>query len=216
VEKDFWVCWILRALFTLPEIGAHLTFKGGTSLSKGWKPIARFSEDIDVVIDRAFLGFGGDRSPESAPSNKQRDQRLEDLRAACQRAIREALAPALAQRIGEKVAAGTWQLEDDPADTDAQTLLFKYPAALAAGDYVRPAVKIELGARSDTDPSTMPDIQPYLAEALPGRIEEADFRVRTLAPERTFWEKASLLHEETYRAGGKGPPARLARHYYDL
>lgn len=216
VEKDFWVCWTLRELFALPGIGPHLTFKGGTSLSKGWKLIERFSEDIDVVIDRGFLGFGGERSPESAPSNKQRDQRLEALKAACQRTIRDALAPALSQRVGEKVAARTWRLEDDAGDPDGQTLLFAYPAAVAGRVYIRPVVKIELGARSDTDPSTMPAIRPYIADALPGLMEEAGFQVRTLAPERTFWEKASLLHEETYRAGGKGPPARLARHYYDL
>lgn len=216
VEKDFWVCWTLRELFALPDIGLHLTFKGGTSLSKGWKLIERFSEDIDVVIDRAFLGFGGDVSPESAPSNKERDRRLEDLKRTCQRMIQAALAPALEQRIREKIAAGGWRLESDPDDPDRQTLLFSYPAALAGRSYVRPIVKIELGARSDTDPSVVPAIQPYMAEALPGVIEEPAFRVRTVAPERTFWEKASLLHEEGYRAGGAVPPARFARHYYDL
>ena len=64
VEKDLWICWTLRALCQLPALGPHLTFKGGTSLSKGWTLIQRFSEDIDLVIDREFLGFGGDRSPE--------------------------------------------------------------------------------------------------------------------------------------------------------
>lgn len=63
VEKDFWVCWTLEKLFALPEWGAHLTFKGGTSLSKGWKLIERFSEDIDIVIDRGALGFDGNNSP---------------------------------------------------------------------------------------------------------------------------------------------------------
>jgi hypothetical protein len=216
IEKDFWVSWALRELFALPDIGPHLTFKGGTSLSKGWKLIERFSEDIDVVIDRTFLGFGGDLSPESAPSNKQRDQRLENLKAACQRMIHDALAPAMERRIREKVAAADWQLEEDPGDPDRQTLLFSYPAALAPGGYIRPVVKIELGARSDTDPSVLPTIQPYIAEALPALIEEPAFEVRTLAPERTFWEKVSLLHEESHRAGQKGPPARFARHYYDL
>lgn len=110
------MCWTLRELFALPEIGPHLTFQGGTSLSKGWKLIERFSEDIDVVIDRAFLGFGGDLSPEHARSNKQRDRRLEDLKAACQHTIGNALAPALSRRIGERVAASTWRLEDDPND----------------------------------------------------------------------------------------------------
>lgn len=216
VEKDFWVCWTLHELFSLPEFGQHLTFKGGTSLSKGWKLIERFSEDIDVVIDRIFLGFGGDLSPETAPSNKQRDQRLEDLKAVCQRTIQNSLAPALAKRIREKIAADVWQLENDPGDMDRQTLLFTYPAVAAASGYIRPVVKIELGARSDTDPFAAPEIQPYIAEALPGLLQEARFHVRTLAPERTFWEKASLLHEETYRTGSQGPAARLARHYYDL
>lgn len=217
MEKDFWVCWVLRELFSAQEFGPHLTFKGGTSLSKGWKLIQRFSEDIDVVVDRAFLGFGGELSPEHAPSNKQRERRLEDLRAVCQRHIQDVLTPALTERLRKRLGNESWQLELDSSDPDNQALLFKYPsAAAAAGAYIRPVVKIELGARSDTDPSETPTIQPYLAEALPELFDDAAFQVRTLAPERTFWEKASLLHEETYRPESSGPPARLARHYYDL
>lgn len=94
IEKDFWVCWTLRELFTLPGTGPHLTFKGGTSLSKGWKLIERFSEDIDVVIDREFLGFGGERSPEAATGSNERKRRLDALKAASQKHIRESLAPA--------------------------------------------------------------------------------------------------------------------------
>jgi len=91
VEKDFWVCWTLRELFQLPEWGAHFTFKGGTSLAKGWKLIERFSEDIDVVIERDFLGFGGDRGPEHAPSKKQQRVRLDALKAECQQRIQHSL-----------------------------------------------------------------------------------------------------------------------------
>jgi hypothetical protein len=93
VEKDLWVCWTLRALFRLPASGPHLTFKGGTSLSKGWKLIERFSEDIDIVIDREFLGFGGDDAPERAPSNKQRIKHLEGLMQAAQHHIRDCPRP---------------------------------------------------------------------------------------------------------------------------
>jgi hypothetical protein len=90
VEKDFWACWILRLLFRLSAAGPHLTFKGGTSLSKGWKLIQRFSEDLDVVIDRRFLGFTGEAAPETAPSQKQRAKRLDALRVACQQYVRDA------------------------------------------------------------------------------------------------------------------------------
>ena len=106
VEKDLWVCWTLRALFRLPASGPHLTFKGGTSLSKGWKLIDRFSEDIDIVIDREFLGFGGADAPEDAPSNKQRVKRLEALMLAAQRHIRDVISPALEQENPARRAAG--------------------------------------------------------------------------------------------------------------
>ena len=106
VEKDFWVCWTLRELFTAPGIGDHLTFKGGTSLSKAWKLIQRFSEDIDLIVDKEILGFGGDAAPDKAPSNKQRKARLEGLMDACRVWVQETLQPALASRVqsalGEK------------------------------------------------------------------------------------------------------------------
>jgi hypothetical protein len=216
IEKDFWVCLTLRELFSLTESGPHLTFKGGTSLSKCWALIERFSEDIDVVIDRAFLGFGGGQAPETAPSHKKRDERLDALKVGCQTHIRDVIAPALARRFSEILPADmAWKLVQDPSDKDAQTLLFEYPRMFLSS-YIRPVVKIELGARSDTEPSATPSIRPYLAEALPGELGESAFSVRTLDAKRTFWEKASLLHEETYRTGETGPTARLARHYYDL
>ena len=83
LEKDFWVCWTLRRLFALPGIGEHLIFKGGTSLSKVWKAIARFSEDIDVSLSREWLGFAGAHDPEKACSRKQQRKRLDNLSAAC-------------------------------------------------------------------------------------------------------------------------------------
>lgn len=83
VEKDFWVCWTLRELFTLPGVGEHLTFKGGTSLSKAWKLIERFSEDIDLIVDKEVLGFGGDSARERAPSKKQRRACLDSLMESC-------------------------------------------------------------------------------------------------------------------------------------
>lgn len=217
IEKDFWVCWVLHELFALAEFGSHLTFKGGTSLSKCWKLIERFSEDLDVVIDRDFLGFGGNKSPEAVPSNKQREKRLEDLKSACQVAVRQRLHPVLQKRFHTRIPKGLkWNLAADPDDVDRQTLLFQYPAVFPSGGYLRPVVKIELGARSDTEPSAMPKIQPYIAEAFPDEFKDSVFTLRAVAPERTFWEKAMLLHEETYRIGADAPKLHMARHYYDL
>jgi hypothetical protein len=220
IEKDFWVCWTLWKLFSLPEWGSQLVFKGGTSLSKCWGLIERFSEDIDIVINRDFLGFGGDKSPEKEPSKKKRRKRLEGLKEACRSRIHAELKPMLEQCFLDAMPADKkWSLniatlEEDP---DEQTLLFEYPGTLSGSSpYLHPRVKIELGARSDTWPNESPLIKAYLADAFPAILAFDKFPVRTVAPERTFWEKAMLLHEETFRPVSKHKKARLARHYYDL
>lgn len=211
VEKDFWVCWMLRELFTLPGFLHHLTFKGGTSLSKGWKLIERFSEDIDVVIDRESLGF---------PGEKLSRNQLEKLKEASSKRVVNDLLPALRKRLTQRLPSGAkWTLEMAGVEEDSslQTLLFEYPTEFAnSADYVRPVVKLELGARSEIEPAESPKIQPMLAEAFPKLLADASFPVRTIAPRRTFWEKAMLLHEETWRPASKTRKARLSRHYYDL
>ncbi len=211
VEKDFWVCLTLRELFSLPEWGEHLVFKGGTSLSKAWKLIERFSEDIDVVIERDFLGYAGD-----SLSQKQ----IKKLVKKCSGRIQQDLRPALEARFGRVLRSGMkWSLvpASEQEDKDQQTLLFQYPTCfLDAARYVRPAVKIELGARSDAEPSEIKPIQSYLAELFPDRLGPNEIRVRTVVPRRTFWEKAMLLHEEILRPPEKKRNPRLSRHYYDL
>ncbi len=219
VDKDFWACWILRELVHLPDIGNWITFKGGTSLSKAWGLIERFSEDIDLVVDKDALGFAGKASPDQAPSNKQRRRRLDDLMTACREWVQSRLQPALDQRIAERIGTREgWYLEVDPDMADGQCLLFHYPSALPVTEagYVRPVVKIELGARSDDWPAESRTITPYVAEVLPQAIPDAAFSVPSLAPERTFWEKAMLLHEETFRPVDKPRKERMARHYYDV
>jgi hypothetical protein len=217
VEKDFWVCWTLRELFTLHGIGAHLTFKGGTSLSKAWQFINRFSEDIDLIVDKEALGFGGDAAPDKAPSNKQRRARLEALMTASRHWVQGALQPALATRFAHALGGTGWKLEVDPDMPDGQCLLLHYPSAFEnEPGYIKPVVKIELGARSDDWPHEDRPIQPYLAERFPQLMPEGPFPVRVLAAERTFWEKACLLHEETFRPADKPRKLRMARHYYDL
>lgn len=211
IEKDFWVCWTLRELFRLPGWENAFTFKGGTSLSKGWHLISRFSEDLDVVIGRAFLGYG-----EENMSRNQRDR----LRDACRQHIQEVLLPALRQHLHECLpTALDWNLisADVMEDREQLTLLLRYPALFASSTgYLRPVVKMEFGGRADTEPVEMPTILPYLAEALPTIVTDGDFTVRTVAARRTFWEKALLLHEEKLRPVTHTRKVRLARHYYDL
>ena len=218
VEKDFWVCWTLRKLFELPEWGEHLSFKGGTSLSKCWNLIERFSEDIDIVIDRGVLGFGGGNAPQTAPSKKQTTKRLKALKEACQQTIRDKIQPALIEAISSELPGDLeWALEPDPDDPDGQTLLLVYPTAFPEqAAYLRRAVKIEMGARSDTDPAESINIRPYISDAFPDLLSEPGARVRSVMPRRTFWEKAMLLHEETFRPEAKRRGEAMARHYYDL
>ncbi|MCA9785165.1 MAG: nucleotidyl transferase AbiEii/AbiGii toxin family protein, partial [Candidatus Cloacimonetes bacterium] len=189
VEKDFWVCWILRELFALSDIGEHLTFKGGTSLSKAWNLIQRFSEDIDLVVDKEALGFGKDASPESAASKKQQRKRLDSLRAASQKWVQGALLSALSARITDILGESGWNLEVDPDTEDGQCLLFEYPSVLAKGiaGYINPVVKIELGARSDIEPHENRMIRPYVLEQFPALDTGGTFSVRVISTERTFW-----------------------------
>ena len=219
VEKDFWVSWTLKKLFNLPQWGEHLTFKGGTSLSKGWKLIERFSEDIDIVIDRSALGYDGDHDPASAPSKKQTRKRLDALKSAAQQCVKEEIHSLLNASLEESLPSDLeWTLELDAKDPDEQTILFGYPTVFPDHpQYLRQVVKIEMGARSDTDPAALVKIQPMIAEAFPAIFDQSLFKVRSVHPVRTFWEKAMLLHEETYRPSDKRHRKEgMARHYYDL
>jgi len=217
LEKDFWVCWTLRELFSLPGISEHLIFKGGTSLSKVWKAIARFSEDIDVSLSKEWLGFGGENDPERQESRKQRSRKLEELTEACSSKISEELLPALDARATACLAEQDWSFVVSP--DDPQTLLFRYPTALPAmpgTEYIPREVKIECGARSDPWPADDKIIQPYVAEAYPEAIKAAAVHIRVLSITRTFWEKATILHAEANRPPDKATPGRFSRHYADL
>ncbi len=223
VEKDFWVCWTLQQLFSMPELAPHLTFKGGTSLSKAWGLIDRFSEDIDLTIDRDALGFGGVNSPDQAPSNKQQHKRLKALKAACSHQVQTTILPALLVRVDDVLQNTAlnkrqWSIVMDVEDPDQQTLLLYYPThfPILDGRYSKPIVKIEMGARSDPWPAESRNISAIVAEQFPQIFSSPSFNVQALAPERTFWEKAMLLHEETFRPADKPRKARMARHYYDV
>lgn len=197
VEKDFWVCWSLRRLFSLDEFRGHLTFKGGTTLSKVYRVIERFSEDMDVAIERALLGFGGEKEPERGTSGKEQRRRIDRLKRACQQAVAEVLQPQLREAVAAVLGTDTgWKLRLDPDDPDGQSLLFEYPPAVTEvlSPYFARSVKVELGARSDHFPVVERALTPYVADEFPNAIPDSQVPVRVLTAARTFWEKATILH----------------------
>ena len=112
VEKDFWVCFTLHTLFSLGDFKDHLTFKGGTSLSKVYKVIERFSEDIDFAVSRDCLGFGGDNAPDAGGiSGKQQKKRLRELGEACLEKIKSGLLPSLDANLKEVLNRDDWSLD---------------------------------------------------------------------------------------------------------
>lgn len=218
IEKDFWVCWILKTLFSLPESGSHLTFKGGTSLSKCYDVIRRFSEDVDVSIERSFLSSKQTIEPKKQESNKENQRRLERLQLACQAKISETIIPELKEKIGSILPdKKEWKVELDSNDALKQTVLFTFPHALTNSmeSYVKAAVKIEFGSRADHWPVENMTVTPYVAN-VSGDVTIEGASVRVLAAERTFWEKATILHMIYHYPKDKNVPPRMSRHYYDL
>ncbi len=224
IAKDFWVCWTLKRIFSMPDPPAGLLFKGGTSLSKVFGVIERFSEDVDLSFDRAGLGFGGENDPLNATTGKKRKQGLEALTETCQRAIRERLLPQLVAAFGVALGeppSASWGMELDEDDPDGQTLLFRYPVgdrSRSADEpaYIWPVVRLEIGARSDHWPVVEASVTSYAAEVFPDLFKEPGCKVRVLAAERTFWEKATVLHMWHYAPADKKFRDRQSRHYYDV
>ena len=216
IEKDFWVCWILKELFELDQIKEHLTFKGGTSLSKIYKVINRFSEDIDISIERSYFGYKDKRDPANVGS-KQAKRLIEELGAACKKFVQKDLYNKLESVIQSKLGNNGWKLEIDSFDNDGQTILFTYPKLIGIfSAYIKPVVKIELGARSDHWPVSMQKIFPYVAEILPNPLNQMDAEIRVLNIERTFWEKAAILHKYAHYPDEKTVPERQSRHFFDF
>lgn len=232
IEKDFWVCWTLRRLMSVPILADNLTFKGGTSLSKAYGIIERFSEDIDLTIGRKAPMIVDTLPPmEDDTSGKERERRTKALKAAAQRYVQEIALPELSNAITEALGTNEgWSVLIDPEDVDVQTILFEYPKLLNYGGgfgaggygvgkfvegevgYIRPRIKLEFGARGETEPSELKAITSYLAQEYPEELPDATVTVATLSVERTFWEKVTILH--ALHHGSKLRP-EMSRHYYD-
>lgn len=206
VEKDFWVCWTLGRLFAHPDLSRLLMFKGGTSLSKVFNLIERFSEDIDLILDwRMVVGEDDPLAKRSATKqealNKTIDARSVDY-------IGGELLPMIS-RVVDPIC------RCELAADDPHALNVQYPAAFSDA-YLRPEVRLEIGPLAAWLPCDSYRVQPYAAEAFPHLFKQADCAVQAIRAERTFWEKATILHHEANRPEDSRQPLRYSRHYYDL
>ncbi len=220
-EKDFWVCWMLKRVFDLPETHPRLLFKGGTTLSKVFGLISRFSEDIDLSVNRQDLGFEGDNDPANIEGTNERRRALKALRRRSHSYIASDLLPSLTDSFAEHLRADqAWALGLDPSDPEV--VHFTYPQSgdesWEPNDYLAQVIKLEIAATADHWPASDRAIRPYAADEFPQYFDHAECSVRVLEVVRTFWEKATILHS-LFHGGpekvkrGRGPKSR---HYYDL
>ncbi len=220
VEKDFWVSWILAVLFAHPEFGGQLVFKGGTSLSKVFGVIGRLSEDIDLSVSPALLGIS-EESVNQADSRNKRTKQMEQLEAACIERVRERFLPEL-ERIardvfGEPSHRGGWMEFQVDARTQSPVVLFRYPSNEPTGfNYLGRFVKMEFGSLTDQRPVGTHRVEPWVAEDFSSAFHDFRCELVALELERTFWEKATILHAEHHRDSGKRIADRFSRHYSDM
>ncbi len=211
IEKDFWVCWLLKKLFGAPELQGKLVFKGGTSLSKVHGLIERFSEDIDLVLAWSLIGYGeeGVDPWQDMPSGNQQNRFNNEFNEKAARYIREILCPLVAT-ITASVNGIRCVIPDDP-----HVIEVYYPAAFGSSAFT-PEVKLEIGPLASWVPKGKHIVRPYAAEDFPQVFDDPDCPVVAITAERTFWEKATILHQQAHRAKDKLMPPRYSRHYYDL
>jgi len=213
LEKDFWVSWLLNLIFQM-SISKDLVFKGGTSLSKCYGLIKRFSEDIDITIDKTIF-TEGIKSNELSGKQFQKllesnDQKAVDF---VQNQFRPALEALIEVAIPQK---NQWSVVSDQAEP--KNLRFYYPTAVKVDDnaYVKQSVLIEIGVRGDVYPCEPMTVLSYVEAQFQNILNSDQVKIKTLKPVRTFWEKITLLHAENHRPEGKEHGERLSRHYYDV
>jgi hypothetical protein len=205
IEKDFWVCWTLDALFSSPRWHDKMIFKGGTSLSKAFHIINRFSEDIDLILDWRQLGVTNDE-PWEKRSNTSQDNFCKDINSKAANYLAREFVPSFAIELENKLGYKT------PVHADGEVVMIEYPRVFSL-DYLRPVIVLEIGPLAEWVPHGSFDITPYAAEKFPGLFTNKSARVITILAERTFWEKATILHKV---ASQNRIPIRHSRHYYDL
>lgn len=209
IEKDFYVCYILDYLFSRFEYKNYLEFKGGTSLSKGYNLINRFSEDIDIVLRSDVLGI----DLNDIINLKSNSQKFKQAKVLNQKALSfysDKLIPILKRDLSLEANI------DFKINLDEKELAIyvQYPSAFNS-KYVKDSVKLEIGSLAAWTPCEKKEISCFIAQEYPYLFERTAFQVLITKPVRTFWEKAIIMHQEAHRDDGN-IPLRYFRHYYDL
>ena len=211
LEKDVWICRVLQLLFSIPD-RYPMAFKGGTSLSKVYGVIDRFSEDVDITLDYRAFAEGFD--PFAPDVSRSAIRRFGDrLKSCVEGYTRDVVGPAL------EAADGGLPATDRPAvriDEGGERVRFAYPSAVENPlGYLTTEVLLEFGGRNVVDPNERHEIAPDIAAMTDG-IDYPVATVTVLSPARTFWEKATLIHVECHRRRLAAGPERLSRHWFDL
>lgn len=211
LEKDVWVCWALQTLFTMPG-RLPMAFEGGTSLSKVFGAIARFSEDVDITLD--YRALHGSFDPFAEGVSRNRLKKLsDDLRSFVREHAHGVVVPHFKTMLATEFDADAFRLE---VSDDGEQLRVHYPTVLEApGGYMGNSVLIEFGGRNITEPNEEHEVRPDIAEHV-ADLEFSRSTVTVLSPARTFWEKATLMHVECQREEFRAGTERLSRHWYDL
>lgn len=211
IEKDWWVTSVLRAIFSLPY-AEHISFKGGTNLSKCWALVQRMSEDVDLGISREYLGFSGELS-KTQISDKLRRASCSFVRNTMRYDVENAL---VSQGIFPESITVTVQ-ETKVSTVDPETIYVGYKSLYEGNGYVLPQVKIEVSGRSMSEPVSKVSIRSYISENLPKlTFQDASVEVNAVIPQRTFLEKLFLLHEEFSKPSSEIRIERMSRHLYDV
>lgn len=209
LEKDVWVCWVLERLFAMPG-RKQMAFKGGTSLSKVFGAIERFSEDVDVTLDYRSLDAGIDPFDEKL-SRTRLKKYGETLKQFVRGHAKEVIGPYFENALAEFGEVASVEVGES-----GEEVRIHYPsAAEEETDYLASSVLIELGGRNITEPNESHEIVPDMTSLFP-ELEFPRAQADVLSPVRTFWEKATLIHAECNRGEFRKTAERLSRHWYDL
>lgn len=211
VEKDLWVSLTLDYLFHHCRWKDRIAFKGGTCLSKVYGLIERFSEDIDLILDWRVLGYGINE-PWKERSNTKQEAFILDSRERLFAFLRNEFLPEFRKGMGELLGKEiNAYIEDD----DLGTVHFAYPSSFTDSAIVK-TIRLEIGVLGSWLPLQKGVIKPFVAEEYPNLLSYSEVELLATTPERTFWEKATILHQEAFRPEGSKVPDRYSRHYYDL